>query len=66
MKLDDLSDFECAQQGFIKGGVGECIICGAPTRVIDICAEARFCSTECVDAFYDMMKSNVTFDEEEF
>ena len=28
-----------------------CYICGQPTHYVDICYEARFCSTECMEKF---------------
>ncbi|MCM1231744.1 MAG: hypothetical protein NC489_16625 [Ruminococcus flavefaciens] len=30
-----------------------CLTCGKPTRFIDYCAEAPFCSKTCQDKFYD-------------
>lgn len=29
-----------------------CINCGLPTRYIEICSEAHFCSDKCVEEFY--------------
>lgn len=32
-----------------------CIVCGTPTRYIEVCSEAHFCSDECVDKFYQQV-----------
>lgn len=43
---------------FVKNGVmigteeKACLTCGTPTRYIEVCSEAHFCSDECVDKFY--------------
>lgn len=29
-----------------------CLACGTPTKYIEVCSEAHFCSDECVDKFY--------------
>ncbi|MFG6378350.1 MAG: hypothetical protein K1W19_08565 [Lachnospiraceae bacterium] len=29
-----------------------CMVCGTPTKYIEVCSEAHFCSDECVDKFY--------------
>lgn len=30
-----------------------CAVCGKPTTYIDYCAEVRFCSKTCQNAFFD-------------
>lgn len=30
-----------------------CFTCGKPSKLIDVCSEAHFCSKECMDEFYD-------------
>lgn len=46
--------FEKETNSIIKGSkeVG-CLTCGEPTKYIEVCSEAHFCSTECVDKFYE-------------
>lgn len=38
----------------IKGNkkVG-CLTCGEPTEYIEVCSESHFCSSECVNKFYE-------------
>lgn len=55
MKLCEMSKEERDLQGYIEGKEQRCIVCGAPTPYIEICSESHFCSTECVNAFYDKM-----------
>lgn len=32
-----------------------CLMCGRPTRYVEVISEAYFCSDECVKAFYRQM-----------
>ena len=46
-----------------------CFMCGEETVYIEICAEAHFCSEECVDRFYEEFADRVqrmAYEEEEF
>ncbi|MBS4893778.1 MAG: hypothetical protein KHZ90_08385 [Veillonella parvula] len=46
--------FNKETNSIIKGSekVG-CLTCGEPTEYIEVCSESHFCSTECVDKFYE-------------
>lgn len=35
-----------------------CLVCGEPTRFVDISSEARFCSDECMNKFYERLYEN--------
>lgn len=53
MKLSKMDESQLRKEGYIEGAVQECLICGTPTPFIEICSEGHFCSTECVNAFYN-------------
>lgn len=63
MKFEDYKETTTDQYGFqfvkndIMLGTEEvgCLVCGSPTKYIDVCSEAHFCSDECVDRFYNQM-----------
>ena len=51
-KFADLKYLE-VDEGILKGQKEvPCIICSEPTIFIDLCAEAPFCSEECMSIFY--------------
>ena len=60
MKFEDYKEVITDKYGFqfVKNDVmiGDeeqgCLICGTPTKYIEVCSEAHFCSDECVDKFY--------------
>lgn len=62
MQLKKMSKSEREMSGYIEGSIRRCIICGTPTPFIEICSESHFCSTECVDAFYQMMDDSIPED----
>lgn len=35
-----------------------CIMCGEPTKFVEICSEGCFCSDECMDRFYERLQEN--------
>lgn len=42
------------EEGIIVGSKEKpCLVCGKPTKYIDIFSEAHFCSKECFDKFYE-------------
>ncbi len=61
MKFDEY-ELEIDQYGFYfaKNGIMQvskehpCMICGRPTKFIEVCSEGYFCSDECVKAFDKM------------
>lgn len=54
MNFHDMSQTELDKIGIIKGEqLQGCLICHTPTPFIEICAEAHFCSIECMNKFYD-------------
>ncbi len=75
MKFDDYKEIKTDQYGFqfIKNGimVGTeecgCLTCGTPTKYVEVCSEAHFCSDECVDKFYKQVSEfeNIGADFEE-
>lgn len=34
----------------------KCLTCGTPTKYIEVCSEAHFCSDECIDKFYKQVE----------
>ena len=51
-KFEDMEYLE-NDEGILKGkNPVPCAICGEPTIFIDLCAEAPFCSEECLEEFY--------------
>lgn len=38
-----------------------CFVCGTPTKYIEVCSEAHFCSDECVDKFYKQVSEFESF-----
>lgn len=41
------------KEGILIGDLElKCLICGKPTKYIDIYSEGRFCSDECLEEFY--------------
>lgn len=57
MKFADLypnmKPTDAEEGGMIRGKRAEpCCVCGQPTEYVEICAEAHFCSEECLDEFY--------------
>lgn len=63
MKFEDYKEVITDEYGFqfVKNGVmigteeKGCLICGTPTKCIEVCSEAHFCSDECVDKFYNQL-----------
>lgn len=59
LKFDDYKEITTDQYGFqfvknnIMIGTEEkgCLVCGSPTKYIEVCSEAHFCSDECVKKF---------------
>ncbi len=49
----DQYGFQFAKNGIMIGSeeVG-CLTCRTPTKYIEVCSEAHFCSDECVHEFY--------------
>ena len=43
-----------------------CANCGSPTKYIEICSEAHFCSDECVEEFYRQFEEALRKYEEIF
>lgn len=60
LKFEDYKEITTDQYGFqfVKNGImigtkeKRCMVCGSPTKYIEVCSEAHFCSDECVDEFY--------------
>lgn len=60
LKFKDYKEIKTDQYGFqfVKNGIMigteecRCLTCGTPTKYIEVCSEAHFCSDECVKAFY--------------
>lgn len=60
MKFEDYKEIKTDQYGFqfVKNGIMigteecRCLTCGTPTKYIEVCSEAHFCSDECVAKFY--------------
>lgn len=51
----DRYGFQFAKNDIMLGKEeNHCIICGRPTKFIEVCSEAYFCSDECVRAFDKM------------
>ena len=51
-KFRDMGYLE-SDEGILKGkNPVPCTICEEPTIFIDLCAEAPFCSEECLEKFY--------------
>lgn len=63
IKFKDYKDIIIDQYGFqfVKNGIMigteecGCLTCGIPTKYIEVCSEAHFCSDECVDKFYEQV-----------
>ena len=63
MKFEDYKEVITDKYGFqfvkndVMIGTEEqgCLICGTPTKYIEVCSEAHFCSDECVDKFYNQL-----------
>ena len=54
LKYSNMTPIDDEIDGIICGHHEEpCAMCGEPTRFIEICAEAHFCSDECMKQFYD-------------
>lgn len=46
--------FDKETNSIIKGNKKVCCLtCGEHTEFIEVCSEAHFCSSECVDKFYE-------------
>ena len=68
MKFNDYKEITTDQYGFhfvknnIMVGTEErrCLVCGSPTKYIEVCSEAHFCSDKCVKEFD---KQVATFEE---
>lgn len=53
-RYPDMKPIDDEQDGIICGtSLHPCFVCGDPTKYIEICAEAHFCSDECMKAYYD-------------
>ena len=51
----DRYGFQFAKNDIMLGKEeNHCMICGRPTKFIEVCSEAYFCSDECVRAFDKM------------
>lgn len=63
MKFDDYKEVITDEHGcqFVKSGVmvgteeKGCLVCGTPTKYIEVCSESHFCSDECVNKFYEQV-----------
>lgn len=61
MKFKNYKDIVTDQHGFqfvknniiVTDKIQKCFICGTPTKYIEVCSEAYFCSDACVKRFYD-------------
>ena len=62
----DQYGFKFAKEDIMLGNREySCFTCHAPTKFIEINAEAPFCSDECVDTFYRMHNEVIEIMEEE-
>ncbi len=53
--ITDQYGFKFAKNGIMLGKKEcGCLMCQTPTKFIEICSEAHFCSDECVQAFNEM------------
>lgn len=67
MKFEDYEEIMTDEYGyqFVKNGImmgseeKHCLICGRPTRFIEVCSEAYFCSDECVREFDKQVSDTV-------
>ena len=76
MKFEDYKEVITDEYGFqfvkndVMIGTEEqgCLTCGTPTKYIEVCSEAHFCSDECVKKFYQQVdtfeKIGMNFEEE--
>lgn len=48
-----MGNFENRQDILVGKCEGPCIICGKPTKNVEIYSEGYFCSEECMNKFYD-------------
>lgn len=56
----DRYGIEFAKDGVMRGkDYVECVMCHEPTRFVEIYSEGRFCSDECMDAFYDRFAKDI-------
>lgn len=56
MRLNEMTVAQRKKEGYIKGAIGSCLMCGQPTPFIEVYSEAHFCSVECANAFYEQMQ----------
>lgn len=72
MRFSDYTDIKTDEYGFqfVKDSVmigtydKPCMLCGKPTKYIEVFTEQHFCSDECVDRFYREMDKKMQFEEE--
>lgn len=56
----DKYGFKFAKNDIMVGDTEvSCLICGAPTKYIEVFSEAHFCSDECVDKFYEQLDASI-------
>lgn len=59
-KFNELNDNEIKNNCLlISKELAPCSTCKEPTKYIDYISEGRFCSTECIDRFYDFYEQNI-------
>jgi hypothetical protein len=58
-KFPNAKHMEMADKGHLVGMEKGCLMCGEPTKFIEVCSEAHFCSEECEDIFYKMMNEEL-------
>lgn len=55
----DNHGFKFAKNDIMVGNTEKrCLMCGCPTKYIDVVSEAHFCSDECVDKFYEELSGS--------
>lgn len=55
----DEHGFKFAKNDIMVGDTEKgCLMCGAPTKYIEIVSEGCFCSDECVDKFYKELSAS--------
>lgn len=54
----DRHGFKFAKNDIMVGNAEKiCLMCGTPTKYIEVISEAHFCSDECVSKFYEVLSS---------
>ena len=55
----DKLGFKFAKDGIMIGSNERgCLMCGTPTKYIEVVSEGHFCSDECVDRFYEELSAS--------